>query len=270
MRVRRALRVCARVGDHRAPHGGPERVRAWVSAASERLWLRGAPAAGAAGLAAVSGSASPRAARRHTTSAHRRHNAVGLSRSTTRTCCGWSAAPTGLLKSDGDGVRKRIPVGDDGGMSTHHPYPGIAVLTCRVIEPDKRCRRCGARAAAGHCDPAAGARAAGLAATSLEVIVDRSSAPAAGRCGAETPAAPPNRRRSSHVVGCAERSRRSSSSTSLVRSAAWNTAINAVLAVGKRCSSRTGAGSTATVVGVDERLGRHTRRRDKASPSSST
>ena len=118
--------------------------------------------------------------------------------------------------------------------------PDRAVLACRVVEPDEWCRRCGCEgSAAGHGGPAAGARAAGLAADDAAghgppLPLHR----AAGTCGARTPARRPSRGRSCPAAGCGGRWRASCVQHLTVARVAeglgvpWNTANDAVLAEG--------------------------------------
>ena len=87
--------------------------------------------------------------------------------------------------------------------------PDCAVLACRVMEPDRWCRRCGCEGTVR--DTVTGRLAhepLGWRPTTLEVTVRRYQCTGAGMCGARTPARPRRRGRSCRGGRCGGRWRR--------------------------------------------------------------
>jgi hypothetical protein len=83
---------------------------------------------------------------------------------------------------------------------------GRAVLACRIVETDefaRWCRRCGCEAAPRDSVTRRLAHEPlGWRPTTLLITIRRIAAPAAGMCGARTPAGPPSRGRSCRVARC--------------------------------------------------------------------
>ena len=146
-----------------------------------------------------------------------------------------------------------------------------AVLACRVVDPDRWCRRCGCEGAARDTVVRRLAHEPlGWRPTILEVTVRRYRCIGCGRVWRQdtTAAAEPRAKLSRRALRWALEALVCQHLT-VARVAeglavAWNTANDAVLAEGKRVLiSDPGRFDGVRVVGVDEHVWRHTRRGDK-------
>ena len=149
--------------------------------------------------------------------------------------------------------------------------PDRAVLACRVVEPDRWCRRCGVRrVAAGQRDPPVGARAVRVATDDaaghgapLPVLRLRARVAAGHQPGgrAAGQAVAPRAAVGAGGVWCQHLTVARIAEALAV---SWNTANDAVLAEGRRVLINDPARFDGVkVIGVDEHVWRHTRRGDK-------
>ena len=149
--------------------------------------------------------------------------------------------------------------------------PDRAVLACRVVEPDRWCRRCGCEGAARDTVTRRLAHEPlGWRPTILEVTVRRYRCTGCGQVWRQdtTAAAEPRAKLSRRALRWALEAlvcqHLSVARVAEGLAVAWNTANDAVLAEGKRVLiNDPGRFDGVRVVGVDEHVWRHTRRDDK-------
>lgn len=149
--------------------------------------------------------------------------------------------------------------------------PGRAVLACRVLTPDGRCRRCGGEGSArGTVMRKLAHEPFGWRPTVLEVTVRRYKCEDCGHVWRQdtTAAAEPRAKLSRRALRWAlvgiVRQHLTVARVAEALGVAWNTANAAVLAEGKRVLiDDEGRFDGVAVIGVDEHVWRHTRRGDK-------
>jgi transposase len=149
--------------------------------------------------------------------------------------------------------------------------PGRAVLACRVVEPDRWCRRCGCEGAPRDSVVRRLAHEPlGWRPTTLEVTIRRYRCTSCGHVWRQdtTLAAEPRAKLSRRGLGWAldgiVRQHLTVARVAEGLGVAWNTANDAVLAEGKRVLiDDPHRLDGVTAIGVDEHVWRHTRRGDK-------
>ena len=149
--------------------------------------------------------------------------------------------------------------------------PDRAVIACRVVEPDRWCRRCGCEGASrGTVLRRLAHEPLGWRPTMLEVVVRRYRCIGCGHVWrqdtstAAQPRAKLSRRGLRWALECIVVGHLTVARVAEGLGVAWNTANDAVLAEGKRVLIEDpGRFDGVKVIGVDEHVWRHTRRGDK-------
>ena len=156
-------------------------------------------------------------------------------------------------------------------VTGHRVEPDRAVLACRVVEPDRWCRRCGCQGAVRDTVVRRLAHEPfGWRPTTLLVTVRRYRCPGCGHVWrqdtskAAEPRAKVSRRGLRWALEGIVCQHLTVARVAEGRAASWNTANDAVLAEGKRVLiDDPHRFDGVTAIGVDEHAWRHTRRGDK-------